>query len=97
MKCLYVYPLVCLSSVDCFFINTQLLLSFTALWHRGITSSGNTDQRSCPAVDAGPRSRGVGVGEEPVDLTQRDAASTVTHLEQTHTFTRSLKGIAQDF
>jgi len=40
-----------------------------------------TDQWSgAGIVDAGPRSCGVRVGEQPVDLTQRHAASAIAHL-----------------
>ena len=43
----------------------------------------NTDQRSSTGpVDAGPRSCGVRVGEQAVDLTQRHASSAIAHLEK---------------
>lgn len=43
----------------------------------------DTDQRGgAGAVDAGPRRRGVGVGEEPVDLAQRHASPAVAHLDR---------------
>lgn len=43
----------------------------------------NTDQRSSTGpVDAGPRSCGVCVGEQTVDLAQRHASSPIAHLEK---------------
>lgn len=47
----------------------------------------NTDQRSSSGpVDAGSRSCGVRVGEQPVNLAQRHATSTIAHLETNSIF-----------
>lgn len=61
--------------------------------------SSKTDQRSGPGVvDAGPRSCGVRVGEQPVDLTQRHATSTVAHLiKNTQISPRNVQTSARTF